>query len=316
MAYLEITTMIGCPLMCTFCPQKELKVAYGTSTHSGKESKYLAFEDFETILRKLPSHVEIGFSGMSEPWANPQCTDMLKLALEQGRNVRIFTTLYGIRKDDAKNIIALLTKHKRQVQFLNIHLPDAKNNMTGWKPSQEWLSVFVLFLELLNARTLSSFGVMTMDSAGSPHPALDMFDIKLRPGWAGNTRAGSLDESQVQGQKLIKAKHGSPVSCSSTPFYDRGVLLPNGDVALCCMDYSLKHIVGNLLTMGYDDLFKTEGMNNLRVANMTPGQSNCSICKSCDRATPYKMENSHWVGDSELGNRPPTAGASSEFIFE
>ena len=147
MAYLEITTMIGCPLMCTFCPQKELRAAYTESAHSGKQPKYLGYEDFETVLGKLPKHVEIGFSGMSEPWANPQCTDMLKLTLEKGHNVRIFTTLYGIRKDDAKTIIALLTKHRRQVQFLNIHLPDAKDNMPGWKPSQEWLSVFVLFLE-------------------------------------------------------------------------------------------------------------------------------------------------------------------------
>src|SRR5207248_1536001 len=109
-------------------------------------------------------------------------------------------------------------------------------------------------------------------------------------------RAGSLNETQVRGQKLERtARHHGPVSCSATPFYDRGVLLPNGDVALCCMDYDLKHIVGNLLEMEYYDLFKSEQMNLLRDANMTPGLQKCSICKSCHKATPYKLEDSHWT---------------------
>ena len=29
MPTMEITTMVGCPLMCTFCPQDGLKNSYG-----------------------------------------------------------------------------------------------------------------------------------------------------------------------------------------------------------------------------------------------------------------------------------------------
>lgn len=295
MAYLEITTMIGCPLMCTFCPQKELKAAYAKNEGSKKDLKYLSYENFETVLNKLPKHVAVGFSGMAEPWANPSCTDMLRLTLEKGFNVRIFTTLYGLTVDDAKTVIGLLTKHKQQVKTLVIHLPDSKGNMVGWKPSHEWLGVFNKFVEFWNAQILSSFGMMTMNNSGIVHPALNVFNVKLTPGWAGNTRAGSLDETQVNGQKLIKARHEAPVSCSATPFYDRGVLLPNGDVALCCMDYGLKHIIGNLLDMEYYDLFQSEGMNKLRDANMTPGLQKCSICKSCEQAAPYKNQDSYWT---------------------
>lgn len=298
MAYLEITTVIGCPLMCAFCPQKELKGAYSKNEGTKKNLKYLTYENFETVLGKLPKYVAIGFSGMAEPWANPQCTDMLRLALEKGFDVRIFTTLYGIGEDDAKIVIELLTKHKQQIKTLSIHLPDSNGNMIGWKPTQEWLGVFAKFIEFRNAKILSSFNMMTMDNSGSVHPALDVFNIKILPGWTGNTRAGSLDESQVRGQKLIKVRHEGPVSCSFTPFYDRGVLLPNGDVALCCMDYDLKHIVGNLLEMDYYELFKSEEMNKLRDANMTPGLQKCSICKSCERAEAYKNQNTYWTSMS------------------
>jgi len=73
---LELTTMVGCPLMCSFCPQKTLKSNYG------KQEKYLKISDLKKILKKIPSNTEIHFSGMSEPWANPDCTKMLKIVLE------------------------------------------------------------------------------------------------------------------------------------------------------------------------------------------------------------------------------------------
>jgi len=37
---LEITTMIGCPLMCTYCPQDELRSVYGD------DIKYLTLKNF------------------------------------------------------------------------------------------------------------------------------------------------------------------------------------------------------------------------------------------------------------------------------
>lgn len=286
--------MIGCPLMCTFCPQKALKAAYEKNEPSKKAIKYLSYENYEIILRKLPAYLTIGFSGMAEPWANPQCTDMLKLTLEKGFDVRIFTTLYGITNDDAKIITQLLVKHKHQIKTLVIHLPDSNGNMVGWKPSQEWLNVFARFHFLGATGVFPSFSAMTMDKSGSLHPALAGLNIKLAPGWAGHSRAGSLDDSQVKGQKMIEAKHETAVSCSATPFYDRGILLPNGDVAVCCMDYGLKHIVGNLLETEYCNLFSSEEMNKLRDANMTPGPTKHSICKSCHLAIPYNLKASHW----------------------
>jgi hypothetical protein len=36
------------------------------------------------------------------------------------------------------------------------------------------------------------------------------------------------------------------------------VMLPNGDVYLCCCDYGLKHKLGNLLTTNYNDLSRAE----------------------------------------------------------
>ena len=66
---MELTTMVGCPLMCSFCPQDNLRTEYGDKT------KYMQLDDLHTVLKKLPSNTRIDFSGMAEPWANPACTD-------------------------------------------------------------------------------------------------------------------------------------------------------------------------------------------------------------------------------------------------
>ena len=59
MPCLEITTMVGCPLKCTYCPQDELRGTYG------QNEKYLSFENFKLILSKVPHYVRIDFSGMA-----------------------------------------------------------------------------------------------------------------------------------------------------------------------------------------------------------------------------------------------------------
>ena len=44
---------------------------------------------------------------------------------------------------------------------------------------------------------------------------------------------------------------------------NHSVLLPNGDVVLCCMDYSIKHKVGNLLEQEYCEIFSSKEMQEI-----------------------------------------------------
>lgn len=283
--------MIGCPLMCTFCPQPGLKRRYETGNDPReKHSKYMSFENFSRILSKTPKHVRIDFSGMAEPWANPDCTEMLRIALESGYKVAMFSTLYGMSELDADIVVELLRNHSKQIIAVCLHLPDASSNMPGWKYSKNWENVFIKFKELMEENIISSFNIMTMDGSGSAHEDLWHLGLKILP-WHGHTRAGSLDESNVAQQNIYTRTpyNITPVSCADTPFYDHNVVLPNGDVLLCCMDYNLKHVIGNLLQQDYYDIFTGAELNRLRQINMTPGFSNCSLCKSCDRTLNYDL---------------------------
>ncbi len=55
---------------------------------------------------------------------------------------------------------------------------------------------------------------------------------------------------------------------------------PNGDVYLCCMDWSLKHRLGSLATQAYEELFQGEEFRAI-LRGMTD-ESVESICRYCE----------------------------------
>jgi organic radical activating enzyme len=275
---LEVTTMIGCPLMCNFCPQDNLRDAYG------KESpKYMSLDTFKTVIDKLPKNCRIDFSGMAEPWVNPDCTAMVEYALTSGKNIAVYTTLYNWTEETARDVLALFNRHRSQVEVFSIHFPDEYGNMKGWKYSKEWENVFRL-MSIGVQQMRIKLEAMTMSDHGKIHQDLQHLGIQLY-NWFGHDRAGSLNKEQVKEQPVnFIAKHEKPVVCSKTINYDQHVLLPNGDIVLCCMDYDTKHVLGNMVTQSYEDMFTGEGMVSLIRENTKTCYSDKSLCKSCTDA--------------------------------
>lgn len=283
MPSMEFTLMIGCPLKCTFCPQDSLRGKYGNG------QKYMAMSDFRTILGKLPGHLRIEFSGMAEIWAHPEATAMLRIALEAGYTIALYTTLYGLSPGECPEVIDMLRRHAGQIEVLCLHLPDRNGNMRGWRYSPEYEANLRAFITFGLSGALRNFQAMTMDRDGKPHHDLDHMGIQLGK-WEGHTRAGNVNGEALPQQPVAPMpQHEGAVGCSYTPFYDQNVCLPNGDVVLCCMDYSIQHKVGNLLQQDYYEMFASGGLAALAAENMTPRFSRNSLCKTCDRARRYNV---------------------------
>jgi len=278
MATLEITTMIGCPVMCTFCPQENLRSA------SQNDSKYLSFENFKKILQSIAPNTRIDFSGMSEPWANKECTNMVVHALERGFHIAIYTTLYGMSRHDFTKLNEYFREYKNLIDVICIHLQDSNNNMKGIIIDDELIELIKNFQEI-ESEKLFKMQFMTMSENGELHEKLRYLNIELQ-GFTGIDRAGALNLNQVNGQKVIVIKNKSgPIKCGVTDLYNHNVLLPNGDILLCCMDYDKKHVLGNLFNTPYYEIFRQDPFRDLIVENMNHlGASDKSICRKCDNA--------------------------------
>jgi hypothetical protein len=78
------------------------------------------------------------------------------------------------------------------------------------------------------------------------------------------SRAGNIEKG------TIKTVHTSDrITCGCVEKLYHNVVLPNGDVVLCCMDYAGKHKLGNLFKQIY---------NNIIPVNQTPFE----LCRKCE----------------------------------
>lgn len=64
----------------------------------------LKFEDFKKALEQVKEGAEISFCGMSEPFHNRECADMIVYACNQGYKIALLTTLVGMTMEDYQKI--------------------------------------------------------------------------------------------------------------------------------------------------------------------------------------------------------------------
>ena len=251
---LEITTIFPCVNRCRYCPQDKWRKAY-----SGKSR--LTYAEFRDILKKIPKNVRLDFSGFSEPFANRETSLMMRHAFEQGYQVALFTTLVGLRQ---KDLDVLKGVH---IYPCAIHLPDD----TNFKVNEDrWLELFRLF-----TRHIPYDEAVYHLGDISEKIKNEVKKIRVRPTFS---RSNNADPEVVENYPRQKGI----ISCSTSGNkFNQNVLMPNGDVYLCCMDWSLQHKLGNLFEQSYEELHKSETYKKIGLSMQD--ESIETICRYCAR---------------------------------
>lgn len=267
MASLEITSKIGCPIKCLYCPQDKLFKEY--SKKSG--ILLLDFSTFKSCVDKVPKDIEIHFSGFSEPWANPECTKMVIYAHDNGFSISVNTTCYGMKIRDIAQI--------KDIPFKSfcVHLPDDKKQ-TGMRVEGDYMMVLEA---IINSKINNmKFGYHHNGRVNEGlHPQVKALFNRYRidvEKWRIQSRAGNVDKNIARPAKRL---NGAIEQC---PRINANILLPNGDVVLCCADWGLKHVLGNLLRSDYQSLFRSKVFCGV-IDGLDDNFSDI-LCRSCDLA--------------------------------
>ena len=230
---MEITTGIGCRIDCRHCPQSRLVARYRVRSGVMK----MTFDLFRECLAKMPPDVEIHFSGMSEPWLNGECTRMLLHAAAENRRIAVYTTLQGMTDPDFDAM--------REVgyEYFTIHVPDAHGNSRI--PVDEG---YLRFLDRVVRYPLNVAIERQFSCHGALHPAVraDRGGLRIPPVRLHDRPGGQPGECG-------DGAHRPPrrITCERAgDRLNRNVLLPDGTVLLCCMDYNMDHVLGNLCSPG------------------------------------------------------------------
>jgi FkbM family methyltransferase len=268
MPTMEFTTSIdtknGCVVDCVFCPQRTLQKSY-------KGERFLSLENFQKTVDKMPEEIRVTFAGFTEPWLNPKTTDMLLYAHEKGHPISVFTTGIGMDVDDIERIKDIPFAGNPNGGFV-LHLPDqerkAKHPITD-----RYIKVIEKFAEVHSQ--IQNFTLMCM---GTVHESVRHV-FPEAPTYQMWSRAGNLLGESIMKPELLNRKdeyksvyHGEqPMTCGCLEKLYHNIMLPNGDVSLCCMDYGLEHILGNLIEQDYEDVI--------------PVDNTCfNLCRFCENA--------------------------------
>ena len=268
MPTMEFTTSIdvknGCVVDCVFCPQRTLQNVY-------KGERFLSLDNFKIAVNKMPKDIRVTFAGFTEPWLNPKTTEMLMYAHDNGHPVSVFTTGIGMSLDDIERIKHVPFAGNPNGGFV-LHLPDqerkAKHPITD-----RYIKVIERFGEVHSQ--IQNFTLMCM---GTVHESVRHV-FPEAPTYQMWSRAGNLLGESIMKPELLNRKdeyksvyHGEqPMTCGCLEKLYHNIMLPNGDVSLCCMDYGLEHILGNLVEQEYDEVI--------------PEDNTCfNLCRFCENA--------------------------------
>lgn len=268
MLYIEVSTMIGCKNNCVFCPQDNIIENY--KKNGGTPFEPMNFRDFKKCIDKIPLKTTVAFSGMCEPWLNPNCSKMIIYAYKKGHTVRAYTSLVGMKLKDIK----LLEK----IDFPNdehgfiVHLPSINN--------LENISITSEYMILLDKICHSNNIPVQFHYHGKALPKIlnKYFNKKklVLVRFPAHTRAGNVRNSYK-----IKRRKGI-IGCSKMKLYGSygPILLPNGLIILCCQDYNMKHVIGNLLFQSFEEILR--GPELIKIREGLKDEKKDILCRYCE----------------------------------
>ena len=102
-----------------------------------------------------------------------------------------------------------------------------------------------------------------------------------------HSRAGLLRIGQVNGRPK-----GGPFRCAKFDF-EKPVLVPGGDLSLCCQDFALRYVIGNLHTRRFGEIMAGSPLRR-HVLDVAAGSSSdpelacyqCVFCVPAEGASP------------------------------
>lgn len=277
---LEITTSIpkqGCIVDCVFCPQRVLKKAWDSGRFENTHNRFLSLEDFKKAIDSVPVEITIIFAGFSEPWLNREATKMLVYAHEKGHPVAVFTTAVGMSLQDVEILKDIPFSGGPNRNF-TLHLPDADR-----KAKHPINKNYIKVVERIKEAGIQNLDPMAMGRLHSDFREIYPENtVHIPPIWhrAGNLLTESDLRPEILGDfsQVNTTQHDKIKTCGCVEKLYHNVLLPNGDVSLCCMDYNLDEILGNLFTQKYEEIIPNPN-------------TTFDLCMNCENAAdpPSKM---------------------------
>lgn len=263
---IEITSRIGCSVNCRYCPQEVLCHAYFKG--DSDRCSLMSMENFIKCIEHTPEDTIITFSGFVEPFLHPDAVDMIRYVADTGRDMQLFTTMVGLNADKLRQI--------KDIPFLYVvvHLPDEEGyaNIPITEEYKETLEYIISlknngrpFVDCANCQGTPDGNMMEIIDGRIPIDDRQLIDR------AGNLKDAALLHSERKSGRLF---------CRMSSEQTHWVLLPDGTVTLCCNDFGMQHVLGNLLESTFPEIKEGAAYKKIRRQMLDPNDESM-LCRNC-----------------------------------
>ena len=267
---LEITPVLGCSVNCRYCPQEVIVRKY--FEHDKNRKRIMTLEDFQIFLEHTPDDCDIMFAGMAEPYLNKDAVEMFKIACNAGRKVSIYTTLVGASEQDVDETLRL------PIHYVTLHVAD-KYGYAHIPLTEEYYRNVEKYVSA-KKKDGSPFVDFVNAQAEPDERIAEICKGKYEVMTSVQDRAGNLEDEHLQKREHNLGKNEKIMCCFCGPKLTNNVVLPDGTLLLCNMDYGMQHVLGNLLTNDYETI--RSGGELYRVFDGMNGNEDIDVlCRKC-----------------------------------
>jgi len=241
--------------------------------HDRNRQRVMTLDNFKRILKHTPDDCIIDFSGMTEPFNNKDCLEMIKLACDAGRKVYLFTTLAEVDEETVDELLKL------PVYYVTLHVADKcgyayiPTTEAYYRNVEKVTSAIKRdgrpFIDFINAQTDPDERVARIVKG------------KYEVMRSVQNRAGNVKKDGVQHREHIIEKGQKIKCCFCGDDLSNSVVLPDGTLLICNMDYGMQHVLGNLYEEDYDSIrSKGELQRVIKTMNCEEDMDEL-LCRSC-----------------------------------
>lgn len=264
---IEVTAKVGCAVNCRYCPQELLVSTYFKNNVDRKRE--MTIEDYKRFIDKCPKDTIVDFSGFVEPFLVADSIKMMEYTYQSGHEMTLYTTLRGLSVEQAKKIVRM------PFQFVCLHTPD-KDNYANIPMTEEYFKVLDIVIDAKKMNGMPFIDIANCQSDAHPE-FIKHVGRRLKVYCEMSDRAGNLDSNDAS---LTHANKTGNIYCTRTLALNHNVLLPDGSLALCCNDFGLANIIGNLEKQSYDEIMRGEKIRSIKRA-MHIDLDTDLICRKC-----------------------------------
>jgi hypothetical protein len=263
----RIETTNACNAQCTICPHKSLKRPI-VNMDDGLFSR-LIDECARLGCREIHLH------NFGEPLMDKQLENRVSCAKSKGINkVKIFSNCSLLNCDRAKGLI------QAGLDEIKISIDGAsKEEFESIRVPLKFETVMQNIVDLVNMRNLARSGMKihvtccsTSDKQATMQPLKDIvdgFSFSRIHNWADGEQTNSHNRLRKPCNRLWRTF----------------TVLAGGDVALCCLDYDGRHLMGRLdENTSIRDIWNNPAYSQVRRLHKQGRQNEIALCAECTKS--------------------------------